>query len=260
MGNERDTRTIRLLTFNLRQGGRSRSEGIAETVLCHRPDIAVLTEYRTSTAPLLAYLAEEGLCFQATSNPALRENGVCVVSRLPFSVCSNTRHPSPSPRLWLQVRFAAFDLGAIYNGIHGSGYAAFADWLDGVLLRNRRRRFIMMGDLNQLEMGDGGNERPGWVEWLREIGYTDAWRRLHPTERDYSWTNHNGTRTRVDYMFLARRIAPYLTYAHYDHDEQNGNVSDHDPLVVEMTEPIKRTAGRIGCLQTGFGRGSGAIE
>ncbi|MGB3216423.1 MAG: endonuclease/exonuclease/phosphatase family protein [Anaerolineae bacterium] len=246
MENERGPRTIRLLTLNLRQGGRSRIEGVVRTVLGHRPDIAVLTEYRATPGPALgAQLAAGGLVHQASSEPERPKNGVFVAARLPFRVFPDARHPSPSPRHWLQVRFAHFDLGAIYNGLWGEGNAAFAQWLEGVMLRNRRRSFILAGDLNWLEVGDGGNESPGWVEWLRDLGYSDAWRRLNPSGREYSWTNHNGTRTRVDYVFLSRRIAPYLTDARYDHDRQNGNVSDHDPLIVEMMAPAPSLMHRV---------------
>ncbi|MBK6433920.1 hypothetical protein [Candidatus Amarolinea dominans] len=133
MENERGPRTIRLLTLNLRQGGRSRIEGVVRTVLGHRPDIAVLTEYRATPGPALgAQLAAGGLVHQASSEPERPKNGVFVAARLPFRVFPDACHPSPSPRHWLQVRFAHFDLGAIYAvyGVRKCGVRAVAGRCD----------------------------------------------------------------------------------------------------------------------------------
>ena len=88
-------------------------------------------------------------------------------------------------------------------------------------------------------MEAGGLDGPGPVEDLCEMGYVDAWRRRNPTVRDYSWTNHNGTRTRVDYVFLAKPLAPMLTNAFYDHDGTGTTVSDHDPLIVDLKEKTR---------------------
>jgi exodeoxyribonuclease III len=249
--------TIRLLTLNLQHGGGNRIDRIAELVLSHRPDIAILTEYRATTGPALsAKLAAGGLLHQASSEPERPKNGVFVAAHLPFTVVREPKYPSPSPRHWLELQFESFRLGAIYLGVNREEYGDFLDWLVDLINRRMLSSFILAGDFNWLEMGDGGNGVPGMVEELSAAGYTDAWRKLNPTGRDYSWTNHNGTRTRVDYMFLSRRVAPYLTHARYDHDGQNGKVSDHDLLIVEMISPISRTAGLIGRLRSSLGRSS----
>ena len=85
---------------------------------------------------------------------------------------------------------------------------------------------------------------------LRDAAACAAWRKLTPSGREYSWTKHNGTRTRVETVFFARCIAPYLTHARSDHDGQHGNVSDHEPLIVEMIAPFRRTTGCIGRLRS----------
>jgi exonuclease III len=97
-----------------------------------------------------------------------------------------------------------------------------------------------MGDMNWPEMGDGRNEQPGVVEAICELGYVDAWRKLHPTGRDYSWTNHNGTGTRVDYAFLSKWVAGRLAAAWYAHDEREAEVSDHCPLIVDLARATAR--------------------
>ncbi|MBK6433921.1 hypothetical protein [Candidatus Amarolinea dominans] len=68
----------------------------------------------------------------------------------------------------------------------------------------------------------------------------------------------------MDYVFLSRRIAPYLTDARYDHDRQNGNVSDHDPLIVEMMAPapslMHRVLRRLGFAKSNRFNGFGASD
>lgn len=239
---------IRLLTFNLRQGGGKRIDRIADMILSHRPDVTVLTEYRVTTGPALgARLALGGLTHQASSEPERAKNGVLIASRLPFRSVANAGSPSPSPQHWIEAEFKYFRLGAIYNAVHQDGVEAFRGWLCDLMVARRSRSFILMGDLNWLEMGDGGNEQPGAVEWLRDLGYTDAWRKLNPGAREYSWTNHNGTRTRVDYAFLSRRISGRLVGAQYVHVERESELSDHCPLIVDLAEPdlISRVTGLV---------------
>jgi exonuclease III len=233
-------KAIRLLTFNLRQGGGDRIDRIADMVLSHRPDIAVLTEYRVTKGPALgARLAPGGLLHQASSEPERPKNGVFVAARLPFTVAREPNYPSPSPRHWLEVKFDSFRLGAIYLGVRRDDYNVFLDWLVDLVNRRRLSSFILAGDFNWLEMGDGGNGAPGMVEELGAAGYADAWRKLHATGSDYSWTNHNGTRTRIDYLFLTRQLAPLIVAARYLHGEENTAGSDHEPLVVDLMDPSR---------------------
>jgi exonuclease III len=237
--------TVRLLTFNIRQGGRSRMEAITETITRHDPDIAVITEYRASTARVLPErLVAHGLVHHASSDPHMSENGVFIASRFPFRLVQDPDRPSPSPRHWLEAEFKHFRLGAIYNAVHQAGWQAFQAWLLDLMLARRHSRFVAMGDFNWLEMGDGGNQREGIVECLRELGYVDAWRKLNPDVHEYSWTNHNGTRTRVDYAFLSPRVARRLARVWYIHDERECDISDHCPLVVDLNTPSAFTLRR----------------
>jgi exonuclease III len=189
----------------------------------HRPDIAVLTEYRVGAGEQIAErLKAEGLVHQGSSNPPAGQNGVFIASRLPFKLSRNGHDPVPSPQHWLEVEFKDFDLGAIYNRAPDEVDRLFGRWLGDLVVQRRRESFLLAGDMNWLEVGDGGNETPGWVEWLRDLGDVDAWRYLNPSGREYSWTNpsHHATRTRIDYVFLSPCVAPRLSNAVYVHDEQ----------------------------------------
>jgi exonuclease III len=239
---DKPSNSIRLLTYNIRQGGGKRVDAIVARVLSYDPDIVVLTEYRTSTGSVLARkLADHGLVHQATSNPPPRLNGVFVASRLPFTPSPEREPPCPSPRFWLEVDFPQFRLGALYNGTIYNRLAkdlreAFYSWLAESLFTPTQQAFIVAGDFNWLAMEEGGLSQPGPVEDLCDAGYVDAWRQLNPNAWDYSWTNHNGTRTRVDFVFLTQPLAPMLANAFHAHDDSGTSVSDHDPLIVDLKE------------------------
>ncbi len=239
--------SVRLLTFNIRQGGRSRLDAISDTILRHDPDIAVLTEYRASTAKVLpAQVAARGLTHQTATEVQGSENGICIVSRLPFRLVTDSRNPCPSPRHYLEAQFQGFRLGAIYRPMRNVDFDAYAEWFVNLLWKRRRTSFVITGDFNILEPSD--KARTEGAGFISDLGFVDAWRLLHDGETDYSWTNHNGTRTRIDYAFLSPRVAPRLTAAWHPHDEGELAVSDHCPLIVDLRAPalISRIRGLVG--------------
>lgn len=258
---DKPSNSIRLLTYNIRQGGGKRVDAIAARVLSYEPDIVVLTEYHASMGSVLARkLAADGLVHQATSNPPPRQNGVFVASRLPFTPAPEREPPCPSPRFWLEVDFTGFRLGALYNGTTYNRLSkdvseAFLGWLAESLFARTQQPFIVAGDFNWLAMEKGGISQPGPVEDLCDAGYVDAWRRLNPNAWDYSWTNHNGTRTRVDFIFLTQPLASMLANAFHAHDDSGTSVSDHDPLIVDLKE--KSRINRVFDSLRRVGRGSG---
>lgn len=216
--------TTRLLTFNLRQGGSSRLDSIVTDISRHSPDVAVLTEYHAKPGTRLKSMLEaNGLVHQASSEPTGSQNGVLVAARRPFSVQRDEAHMPPDPRHGLVVEFADFGLGAVYLPMYDA-YEPHMDWVRKVAHQRRKQPFAFVGDFNTL-----------WLEKLGSGGFVDAWRRLNPNGDEYSWTNNNGTRTRIDYAFLSRPMLSRLAAAYYVHDDHENKISDHHPLIVELS-------------------------
>src|SRR5438045_4049374 len=78
----------KLLTWNLRHGGGSRrTPAIALSLLEHRADIVVLTEFRRTTGGQIAgVLFDHGLRFQHSTDPAQGTNGLLIASRTPMLI------------------------------------------------------------------------------------------------------------------------------------------------------------------------------
>jgi exonuclease III len=129
-------KAIRLLTLNLQHGGKSRIEGIVQTITRYRPDIAILTEYRVGAGEEIAQrLKADGLFHQASSDPPPGGNGVFIASRRPFKMSGDGNSPVPSPQHWLEVQFREFGLGAIYNRVPDRAGALFGKWLSDSFLQ-----------------------------------------------------------------------------------------------------------------------------
>ena len=107
---------MRLLAWNIRQGGGSRLSLIADALKCHDADIVVLSEYRggPSAPRLCAALHTLGYPHATTLVPPPGRNGVLVAARCAFRGHGAVDVGLPEPYRMLSVDFAAFRLIGIY--------------------------------------------------------------------------------------------------------------------------------------------------
>jgi hypothetical protein len=76
---------MKLLSWNIRQGGRKRAPEIVTALRNHSPDVIALSEYRSAPGvKLCQMLAEWGWTYMESTTPAGTDNGICVVSRTPL--------------------------------------------------------------------------------------------------------------------------------------------------------------------------------
>src|SRR5215472_12733975 len=107
---------MRLLAWNIRQGGGSRLPRIAEALKRHDADIVVLSEYRggPSAHRLCAALHVLGYRHATTVVPPPSRNGVLVAARCPFREHGAVNMRLPEPYRMVSVEFAMFRLVGIY--------------------------------------------------------------------------------------------------------------------------------------------------
>jgi len=82
-----NTMKIKLLSWNIRQGGGTRRKEICATLKSHRPDIVTLQEFRRNAAgdEIREHLSKMGLSHQyAADTKAGKDNTIFIASRLPF--------------------------------------------------------------------------------------------------------------------------------------------------------------------------------
>jgi len=255
---------VRLLTYNIREGGVGRAEQIAEVIRAASPDVVALQEARDpAVVERIATLAGFPFC------GSQRSHSTGFLSRVPV-LGHAWRHPPRTRHALLEVTLA--------NGfprvfvLHLRAW--FSKWseqrrarelrglLDGIreqLIREQHAFafHVLAGDFNALAPGErfDSSSMPTWIrgmvwlsgrdiarstiEMMRADGYVDAWRTVHPDseqEPGYTfpvWHPH----VRLDYVFTPAAYGSRVTACEVRRTpEVAQTASDHFPLLVELSE------------------------
>ena len=244
---------VKLLSYNIRFGGRGHELELAEVIRSVAPDIVIFQEAvdpqvikRLSTAT--------GLPFWA----ARREHSIGYISRLETSH-HEWHYPAGAKHSFLEVVFKG-DETRIF-GLHLS--SMFSKWGEQrrvreirALLKSIERHqqgfHMLVGDFNTLAAGELLDVRrmPAWIRglvWLsgrdiqretvqvmRDAGYIDGFRALHATEKGYTfpvWDPH----LRFDYVFVPEAFAARLLDCEVVADlPAAARASDHFPLLAKL--------------------------
>ena len=244
--------TLRLLSYNIRFGGRGRESRIAAVIRAAAPDLVVFQE--ASDPRVVERVAELSAMPRWAARPA---HSTGYLSRAEVSG-HEWHHPTGARHAFLEVILAG---GARVFGLHLS--ARFSKWSErrrarevGLLLEGIREHqegfHVLAGDFNTLAPGEVLETRrmPAWIQaliWLSgrdirretigrvlEAGYADAFRHLHPADRGHTfptWDPH----VRLDYVFLPEPFAGRLKDIRIvkDHDAVK-EASDHFPLLAHI--------------------------
>lgn len=254
---------MRLLTYNIREGGVGRAEQIAEVIRAAKPDVVALQEARD---PVVVERIAKLAGFQFSGARQAHSTGF--LSNVPV-IAHAWRQPPRTRHALLEVTLA--DGFPRLFVLHLRAW--FSKWserqrarelrglLDGIheQLKREKNAFafhILAGDFNALAPGErfDSSPMPRWIRgmiWLsgRDIarstiemmqndGYVDAWRALyadHEGEPGYTfpvWNPH----VRLDYVFTPSEYASRFTSCEVRHEPAAvRTASDHLPLLVEIS-------------------------
>ncbi|MBX3365281.1 MAG: endonuclease/exonuclease/phosphatase family protein [Phycisphaeraceae bacterium] len=232
-----------IFTWNILHGGGRRTPEILLRLLASQADVLVLSEYRSSRGGgVRGVLADHGWGYQQCTDPAPGRNGLLVASRVPLGEVQGAAPPEALAGKWAMVDIP--DLGFSLAGVHipesRTGTAKYEAWafvLD--VARSRAKMpFVIAGDLNTGRTGQD-EEQPvltcsAFMGRLWTVGYRDAWRELHPDDREYSWYSHEGNGFRLDHVLVSAPLAERLDAAWYAHDDRVSGLSDHASLTVRL--------------------------
>jgi len=256
--------TVRLLTYNIREGGVGRAELIAEVIREANPDVVALQEARH---PAVIERIAELASFPYWGARQLHSTGF--LSRIPV-IEHGWRHPPRTRHALLELT-----LGDGFPRVFVLHLRAwFSNWseqrrarelrglLDGIREQLERERnafafHVLAGDFNALAPGElfDSSPMPAWIrgmvwlsgrdiarstiEMMRADGYADAWRAVHPdSEREpgYTfpvWSPH----VRLDYVFTPTAFASRVKACEVRRTpEVARSASDHFPLLVELAD------------------------
>ena len=219
---------VKLLSYNIRFGGRKREARLAEVIRAASPDIVVFQE--AIDPRVIEGLAEATGLRRWAARPA---HSIGYITRLDIAH-HEWHYPEGARHSFLEIVLA--DGQSRIFGLHLT--ARFSKWSERrrgreirALLKGIERHqegfHVLVGDFNTLAPGELLDVRrmPGWIRalvWLsgRDIqretiqvmldaNYLDGYRLLHPDDKGYSfptWDPH----LRLDYVFAPARFADRL--------------------------------------------------
>jgi exodeoxyribonuclease-3 len=246
--------TLKLLSYNIRFGGRGREQALAETILAAAPDLVVFQE---AIDPAVIERISE-----ATKYPfwaARRNHSIGFLSRTEVDY-HEWHYPAGARHSFLEIVPAGGKTRVF--GLHLS--ARFSKWderrrtreirslLEGIK-RHQNGFHVLVGDFNTLAPGEvlELHRLPTWIRaliWISgrklqresiqlvlDAGYADGFR-LHSDERGYTfptWDPH----VRLDYVFVPKVFKDRLTRCEVitEPKDQIRAASDHCPLVADLS-------------------------
>jgi len=244
---------IKLLSYNIRFGGRGRERAISAVISELAPDLVVFQE--AIDPDVIRRLSEAtGLRFWA----ARRNHSVAFLSKLEIEH-HEWHHPTGAKHSFLEMVLASTEFRIF--GLHLS--ARFSKWSERrraleihALLKSIERHqhgfHVLVGDFNTLAPGErlDVSRMPAWIRaliWLsgrdiqrqtiqvvKDADYADGYRSLHPDQPGYTfpvWDTH----LRLDYVFFPKRSLTHLLSCEVaNHTPQSKTASDHFPLLATL--------------------------
>jgi exonuclease III len=230
---------LRLLAWNIRQGGGARLAAIAEAVARHDADVVVVSEYRggDSATRLLAALRGIGYRYATETAPPPGRNGVLIASRLPFR-----EHGELAAGLLEPYRIVGVELaGLILFGVYMPNLLAKVPYWEALIARlavEAQAAALAIGDFNTCRayVDEAGaiDATAHFLDKVEAIGFCDLWRRRYPGGREFSWYSTRGNGFRIDHAFLSPGVAGRAGAIRYSHDERLAGLSDHSPLILDL--------------------------
>lgn len=244
---------VKLLSYNIRFGGRGRERQLAEVIRAVAPDVVVFQE--ATDRNLISRLAA------STDLPhwaARSDHSIGYISRLEISY-HEWHYPAGAKHSFLEIVPAGTEERIF--GLHLS--STFSKWSERKrvreiqsLLKSIERHqhgfHVLVGDFNTLAPGELLDVRrmPAWIRglvWLsgrdiqrdtiqhiKDSGYVDGYRFLHPDVKGYTfpvWDPH----LRLDYFFVPSGFSDRLISCEVIRQhERAAKASDHFPLLAEI--------------------------
>jgi exodeoxyribonuclease III len=230
---------LRLLAWNIRQGGGARLPAIIAALARHEADILVISEYRggDSADRLRAALAAAGYRHQTCLMPPPGKNGVLIAARRGFREHGAISTALPEPYRMVRVEFEGPSLCGIYMP-NLLAKVPYWETLIAALAAETGRRALAIGDFNTCR---AYVDEPGaidatahFLDKIEAIGFCDLWRRRHPDGREFSWYSTRGNGFRIDHAFLSADLAARAGAIRYSHEERLAGLSDHSPLILDL--------------------------
>jgi exodeoxyribonuclease-3 len=242
---------------------RARLHHVTAWLKRREPDVLLLQELKGAEFPAEAF---QQLGYESVAVAQKAYNGVAVLSRHPIQTISTTLagDEMDSHARYLEVMIEGIRIANIYlpngNPIGSDKFAYKLAWMDRLirqmgLWRQEEVPTLVGGDFNVIPEDIDCHKPSSWAHdalfqpepraryrALLDIGYTDAFRRLHPDETgqftfwDYfrkAFEHNRGIR--IDHFLLSPGLAARLEQCEIDKVPRAQEApSDHTPIIVRL--------------------------
>jgi len=235
---------IRLLSWNILQGGGKRAADIAAHIESIQPDIVTLQEFRNGKAApiILDALNRVGLEHQHLFNSAAAKNTVMLAANIPFQ-----SQPWASDLDAKLCVHASFNLNTATTTTSLDLFAAhlpqkraqvpYFDALGKIDVEDYDAA-VIIGDLNcGIPFED--SETKSFVNThmfqnLLRKGWIDSWRTRNPTTREFTWISSRGNGYRYDHCLANAKADSMIKKVEYLQSVREEKCSDHAAILVEF--------------------------
>jgi len=241
------SRSVKIISYNIQEGGSGRLSSIASVLRQQEPDIVALLEAgNRANVEALAHELSMEIAFGEANTPI---GHMAWLSRLPIHRAENHRHPGLAKTL-LEIEVNWADVPLHLFATHLSSRWDPPEPVEEIpiildLLRSLADQpHLLVGDFNALRPGDPVGPLPEGVEkrgdaadgaprdairLLLDAGYIDCYRAQHSQSPGYTYPS---TRPwlRLDYIFASPPIAASLHDCDIVNADDAVTASDHLPI------------------------------
>lgn len=257
-----DGPSVRIASWNV-NSIRARLEHVTTWLNSHKPDVLLLQELKGTDFPDAVF---RNLGYESAAVTQKAYNGVAVLSRYPIETINTTLagDEADSHARYLETVIHKIRIVNIYlpngNPPGSDNFAYKLSWMDRLEAQMRAWRaseepVLIGGDFNVIPEDIDCHKPASWIHdalfqpesrsryrAMLNLGYTDAFRSLHPAETgqftfwDYfrqAFLNNRGIR--IDHFLLTPVLAQKLVSCVIDRAPRAlEKPSDHAPIIVEL--------------------------
>lgn len=251
--------SLRLMTYNILDGGIGRETQLLKVIQKVQPDVLVLQE--VFSKDLLGFLAAS-LGMKYFLGEGNHRRKVAFLSRLPVRSFSSHRSFPPIWRNFIDAKIEwAPNQYLRIIGIHpmailGVAFELWRLWEARYILayiENLQNDHVLIaGDFNAIAPGEQTQTEfmPNWLKWMiylqgnrvyhfsiekyLSVGFTDCFRACNPNDEGFTLPPDRPN-ARLDYVFVNEKMKPYLKSAMVVREPEEVRLaSDHLPVVVDF--------------------------
>jgi len=241
---------MRILSWNILQGGGRRLDNILATLESHQADIIAIQEFRHSSSKSRLISGLEELGFTHNCIPQTKDattHTVALFSYYPIDCKALTPDPANTTDAVLAVKAnvsiidsEAPDIDLITLHLpHKQKQLPYFKSLQNLTPELKDRHAIMIGDFNcGIPFEDSETKSFYATQQFQSLlsqGWTDAWRSRNTDIREYTWvSSRSGNRFRYDHALVTQGLNQRITDIAYDHKPREAGFSDHSLLLVDI--------------------------